>query len=192
MTLLTRRSLLAGTSAAGAALTLGRLGAHAPAHAAAPPAGNQAPGWYRYKVGSIEITVVTDGVSRFKFADNHVTNKSRDEVNAALTEAHYEKDMMTTPYKLVVIDTGTSEANFGRSKGAAGQFHGNLKAAGIDRNAVDIVLISHFHGDHINGLLASDDKPAFPNAEILVPEAEWRYFMDDAEMAKQTSERMKT
>src|SRR5262249_19540590 len=198
-TLRPRRSALAGPSAAGAALTLSRRGASAPAHAAAPPAGNQAPGWYRYKVGSIEITVVTDGVSRFKFADNHVTNKSRDEVNAALTEAHYEKDMMTTPYnpvvvntgsKLVVIDTGTSEANFGRSKGAAGQFHGNLKAAGIDRNAVDIVLISHFHGDHINGLLASDDKPAFPNAEILVPAAEWRYFMDDGEMSRAPAGRM--
>jgi hypothetical protein len=27
-------------------------------YVAAPPAGTQAPGWYRYKVGSFEITVV--------------------------------------------------------------------------------------------------------------------------------------
>src|SRR5262249_8488455 len=184
MTFLTRRTLLAGTSAAGAALTLSRLGANAPAHAAAPPAGNQVPGWYRYKVGSIEVTVVTDGVSRFKFADNHVINKTRAEVNAALAEAHYEQDMMTTPYnpavvntgsKRIVIDTGTSETNFARSKGVGGQFQNNLKAAGIDRNAVDIVLISHFHGDHINGLLGPDNTLAFPNAEILVPAAEWKY-----------------
>ena len=53
-----------------------------------------------------------------------------------------------------------------------GQFHTNLKAAGIDRNAVDIVIISHFHGDHINGLITPDNKPSFPNAEILVPA--WR------------------
>ena len=90
----------------------------------APPASTQAPGWYRYKVGSIEVTVVTDGANKFKFTDNHVTNKSRDEVNAGLAAA-YEKDMMTTPYnpvvvntgaKLAVIDTGTGEANFERSK----------------------------------------------------------------------------
>ena len=98
---------------------------------------------------------------------------------------------MNTGSKLVVIDTGTGEANFERSKGAAGQFHGNLKASGIDRNQVDTVIISHFHGDHINGLITADNKPAFPNAEILVPAVEWKYFMDDAEMGKQTTERMK-
>jgi glyoxylase-like metal-dependent hydrolase (beta-lactamase superfamily II) len=121
-------------------------------------------------------------------------------VNEALVVAHMEKDMMTIPYspiavntgsKLVVIDTGTGEANFEKTKGVSGQFDGNLKASGIDRNHVDIVIISHFHGDHINGLLAADNKPAFPNAEVLVPAAEWKYFMDDAEMGKQTTDRMK-
>ncbi len=53
------------------------------------------------------------------------------------------------------------------------------------------MIISHFHGDHINGLLDKDNKLAFPKAEILVPAAEWKYFMDDGEMAKQTSDRMK-
>ena len=78
---------------------------------------------------------------------------------------------MTTPYnpivvntsgKLVVIDTGTGEAAFERSKGLTGQFQTNLKAAGIDRNAVDMVIISHFHGDHINGLITPDKKLAYP------------------------------
>ena len=196
MTEITRRNMLTGVAAATAAAPLLTT---APAQAAAPPAGTQAPGWYRYKVGSIEVTVVTDGVNKFKFTDNHVLNKSRDEVNAGLAAAHYEKDMMTTPYnpvvvntgsKLVVIDTGTSEANFERSKGTAGQFQRNLAASGIDRNAVDVVVISHFHGDHINGLLAPDNKLAFPNAEILVPAAEWKYFMDDGEMSRAPQGRM--
>ena len=121
-------------------------------------------------------------------------------MNAALAAAYMEKDMMTIPYtpivvntgsKLVVIDTGTGEANFERSKGVGGQYHGNLKAAGIDRNAIDVVIISHFHGDHINGLITPDKKPKFPNAEIMVPAAEWKYFMDDGEMGSQTSDRMK-
>jgi len=61
-----------------------------------------------------------------------------------------------------VIDTGTGEAAFERSKGLTGQFQTNLKAAGIDRNAVDMVIISHFHGDHINGLITPDKKLAYP------------------------------
>src|SRR5262249_34698659 len=60
----------------------------------------------------------------------------------------------------------------------------NLAAAGIDRSAVDAVVISHFHGDHINGLLTADGKLAYPNAEVLVPAAEWKYWMDDGNMSK--------
>jgi glyoxylase-like metal-dependent hydrolase (beta-lactamase superfamily II) len=195
---ITRRNLLAGAAAIGASAP---FAATLPAIAAAPPAGKQAPGYYRYKVGSIEVNVVTDGSNTFKFADAHLTNKTRDDLNNALVEAHFPKDLMTTPYnpicvntggKLVVIDTGTSEAAFERSKGQIGQFQANLKAAGIDRNAVDVVIISHFHGDHINGILTPDKKLAYPNAEILVPEIEWKFFMDDGEMSRAPNDRMKS
>jgi len=197
MTQITRRAALAGvTAAAMVPSVLPRA-----ANAAAPALGKQAPGFYRYKVGSFEITVVTDGVNTFKFADDHVGNKTRDEVNAGQVAAYYEKDLMTTPYnpivvntgsKLVVVDTGTGEANFERSKGASGQFMANLAAAGIDRTAVDTVIISHYHGDHINGLLMADKSLAYPNAEILVPAAEHTFFMDDAEMARAPKGRMET
>ena len=43
---------------------------------------------------------------------------------------------------------------------------------------------------HIIGLLNAENTLAFPNAEVLVPSVEWKYFMDDGEMAKQTGERM--
>jgi glyoxylase-like metal-dependent hydrolase (beta-lactamase superfamily II) len=99
---------------------------------------------------------------------------------------------VNTSGKLVVIDTGTGEAAFERSKGVTGQVQANLKAAGIDRNAVDTVIISHFHGDHINGLITPDKKLAYPNAEVLVPAGDWKYFMDDGEMSRATGERMKT
>lgn len=198
MTKLTRRDLFAG--AAGAAVASAMPAITTPAFAAAPPANTQAPGWYRYKVGTYEITIATDGKNTFKLPDTFVTNVPKDTVNEALAAAYMEKDMMTIPYspiavntgsKLIVIDTGTGEANFVNSKGSGGQFHGNLKASGLDRNAVDVVIISHFHGDHINGLLTADNKPSFANAEIMVPAPEWKYFMDDAEMGKQTSDRMK-
>ena len=144
---------------------------------------------------------MTDGKNTFKLPDNFVVNVPKDAVNEALAAARMEKDMMTITYtpivvntgtKLVVIDTGTGEGNFEKSKGVDGQFHGNLKASGINRDSVDIVIISHFHRDQIDGLLTADNKPAFANAEIMVPTAEWKYFMDDAEMGKQTTERMKT
>jgi glyoxylase-like metal-dependent hydrolase (beta-lactamase superfamily II) len=198
MTELTRRNLLSGAAAATAATALTPLGS-SPADSAAAPVGKQVPGYYRYKVGSLEVTVVTDGINRFKFPDTFVANKTRDEVNAALAAAYMEKDMMAIPYspivvntgdKLVVIDTGTGQANFERSKGAAGQFHSNLAAAGIDRNAVDVVVISHFHPDHVNGLLMADNQPGFLRAEIMVPAAEWKFWTDDGEMSRAPQGRM--
>ena len=65
-----------------------------------------------------------------------------------------------------------------------GQFAANLAAAGVDPANVDIVVISHFHGDHINGLRAAGGGLAFPNAEVKVPAAEWAFWMSDENMNK--------
>ena len=130
MTELSRRHVLAGAAAASAATALTPL-ASSPASAAAPLATTQAPGWYRYNVGSYQITVATDGKRSFKLPDTFVLNAKKDQVNEALLAAHMEKDMMTIPYspivintgsKLIVVDTGVGEANFERSKGVSGQF----------------------------------------------------------------------
>ena len=191
MTELNRRHLFAG-GAAVAASALAPFGIPQ-THAAAPPAGKQAPGFYRYKVGTTEITVITDGANRFPIPDNFVGNASKEQVNAALVAAFMEPGFFTGPYnpivvntgtKLALIDTGTSEATLGPSKGATGQLLTNLAAAGIDAKAIDTVIISHFHGDHINGLLKADKSLAFPNAEILVPAPEHQYYMDDGNMSR--------
>jgi len=186
---LTRRAALAGAGAA--ALT--PFVKTSPASAAAPIADKQAASFYRYNVGSHQITVVCDGVATINLPDNYVANASKDDVGKVFAESQLPPDKVTHTYnpvvvntgpKLVVIDTGLGLAQLEQSKGKLGQFQNNLAAANIDRNNVDIVIISHFHGDHINGLLAAENKPAFPNAEIMVPATEWKFWMDDGEMSK--------
>ena len=193
---LTRRHALAGAAALAASPLLPSM----PAKAAAPAAEKQAPGCYRYKVGDAQVNVISDGINNFALGDTFVLNVKKDEVNAALEKAFMPKDKMSIQFaplvintggKLVVVDTGNGPGAFASSKGNVGPFASNMVAAGIDPKAVDMVVISHFHGDHINGLLTADNVLAFPNAEVLVPAAEWKYFMDDGEMGKQTTERMK-
>jgi glyoxylase-like metal-dependent hydrolase (beta-lactamase superfamily II) len=194
---LTRRHALAGA----AALAATPLLPNAPANAAAPPADKQAPSFYRYKVGDVQVTVISDGVNTFALGDSFVLNAKKDEVAAALEKAYMPKDKISIQFgplvinsggKLIVLDTGNGPGAFASSKGAVGQFASNMAAAGIDPKAVDMVVISHFHGDHINGLLNADNTPAFPNAELLVPAVEWKYFMDDGEMSRAPEGRMQT
>lgn len=183
----------------GASAGLGALIAAPAAQASAPQIGRQAAAFYRYKVGSIEITVVNDGVSRMPITDDFVGNASKAEVNAALDAAFLERDFYAGPYnpiivntgsKLALIDTGTGEAAFQSSKGLNGRFLLNLAAAGIDVNDIDTVIASHYHGDHINGLLKADNSIAFPNAEILVPAVEHAFWMNDGEMSRATKPRV--
>src|SRR5579862_6848509 len=169
---LTRRHALAGAAGIAAAPLLPA----APAAAAAPIAAKQAPSFYRYKVGDIEVTVVSDGKNVFKLEDSFIPNAKREDINAALDKAFMPRDMVTiwfaplvlnTGGKLVVIDTGTGPIAKAASKGANGLFAENMAAAGFDPKHVDVVVISHFHTDHVNGLLTAEGKPAFPNAEVL-------------------------
>lgn len=163
-----------------------------PSLAAAPIVGKQAPGFYRYKVGDFEVSVIADGAMTFP-VEGFVTNVTPDQVKSALTASFLGTSGLSVPFtpvvvntgaKLVLIDTGLGDAAFERSKGRVGQLATNLKAAGIDRSNIDAVVISHFHIDHVDGLLTADSKPAFPNAEIFVPAAELKYWMDDGEMSR--------
>ena len=190
-----RRHALAGA----AVLAASPLLPGSPAKAAAPLADKQAPSYYRYKVGDAQVSVISDGANTVPLGDRFVLNANKEEVSAALEQAFLPKDKVTIQFaplvintggKLVVVDTGNGAAAFAASKGNVGQFAANMGAAGFDAKAVDTVVISHFHGDHINGLLAADGTPAFPNAEVLVPAAEWKYFMDDGEMSRASGERM--
>ena len=120
MSELTRRAMLSGAAAA----AIAPLAAPWPAFAAAPPAGTQAPGWYRYKVGSIEITVVTDGVNRFKLpttwspmpSGRRSTPPSMPPTWNRMCSSPYNPIVVNTGGKLVVIDTGTGEAAFQRAR----------------------------------------------------------------------------
>ena len=175
---LTRRHLLAGAVAASTTSTLAPLATNSTAFAKAPPDAKQAPGFYRYKVGDFEISVVTDGAATFPLPDKFVQNHSKAEVQDALVAAYQPAGTVTVPFtpivintgpKLVLIDTGYGPEMHIKTKGRIGQLPENLAAAGIDPKLIDTVIISHMHQDHVFGLRTADGALAFPNAEILVP-----------------------
>jgi len=197
---LSRRDLLAVAAASGAAGALTPL-ATSIARAAVPPAAVQAPGFYRYKVGSYECTSINDGARSFPLPDTFVTNVAKDEALAAADAAYMPKGMVTVPFnpqlintgsRLILIDSGNGIATYEPTKGAVGRTLQNLAAAGVDPKSIDVVLMSHLHPDHTNGIRAADGSMAFPNAEIMVPAVEWAFWMSDENAAKaQSNEMMK-
>ena len=185
---LTRRTVLSGAAATSAAIALAPAVLNTPARAAAPAAGKQVPGFYRYKVGDYEITALNDGVWNLDLKDGFIKNAALSDVEKALADAFQPTNVVRIPFtalavntgaKLILIDTGTGARVFP----TAGSYMDNLAAAGIDPKAVDSVVISHFHPDHINGLRLKDDSLTFPNAEIQVPAPEWAFWMDDSKMS---------
>jgi len=190
---ITRRNVLTTGVAVSAASALTSVSDNHTAQAAAPLASKQNPGWYRYKVGEFEITVVTDGVNIGPLSDQYVQNAPKNEVGAALAAMHLPSDktsnwynplVVNTGSKLVAIDAGGGPPAFSQTKGTLGQFHNNLAAAGIDKNAVDVVIISHLHGDHISGLLDAENKLAFPNAEVLMPALDVKFWTDESNASR--------
>jgi len=191
MPTVTRRTLLASSAAAALAAGAG------PAAAAAPPSGKQTSGVYRYKIGTFELTALYDGIWYRPITDKFIRNAPFAEVEHALADAFMPADKLATPFttlvvntgkKLVLIDTGTG----GQIAPSAGALRENLTAAGIDPKAVDLIVISHFHPDHINGIKDKDNGVVFPKAEIMVPAAEWTFWMDDANMNAAPAERKLT
>jgi glyoxylase-like metal-dependent hydrolase (beta-lactamase superfamily II) len=181
--MITRRSILVGSAIAAANFAL-------PALAAAPPAAVQGPGVHRTKVGAFQVTALYDGTWFLPIDAKFVRNANAATVNRALADAFLPPRIMpisftallvNTGTKLVLIDTGTA----GQVADTAGVMLDNLKAAGVTPEQIDAILISHFHPDHIDGIKTKDGAKVFARAEIFVPEPEWAFWMNDANMAGQ-------
>ncbi|HEV2605335.1 MAG TPA: MBL fold metallo-hydrolase [Microvirga sp.] len=183
---ITRRTILAAAPVA-AATTIGGSAlaqTQAPAPAASAAGGSrQAPGFYRYKVGDIEVTAVHDGSFAIP-TQNFVRNAEQAQVDQAAQEAFMPQGQIVIPITTLVLNQGGRITLLDTSRGNApnGNWMANFRAAGFDPAQVNTIIISHFHGDHIGGIRGQDGAATFPNAEVMVPTPEWAFWMDDARM----------
>jgi glyoxylase-like metal-dependent hydrolase (beta-lactamase superfamily II) len=137
----------------------------------------QAPGFYRARLGSFEVTALSDGaaprhldqilsnpdIAIAEYAADHEPQSVALSINAYLIDAGAH---------LVLIDTGAGEL-FGS---ASGMLVANLKAAGYQPEQIDTILLTHIHADHSGGLSIGGVRQ-FPNATVYVNERDVEYFV---------------
>lgn len=168
-----------------AALAAPAILAGLPAGAAAPQSGRQAPGFYRLKVGAYEVTVVNDGLARRDNpGEGFVRNADAAAVRAALAEQMLPTTHLDNTFNITFVNTGSELILFDTGTGGllaptAGTMWDNMAAAGITPEQVDRIVFTHFHGDHVSGLVTREGQARFPRAELLVPEAEWAFWTGD-------------
>src|SRR6266498_3436942 len=188
---ISRRDLVLGAAGAYAAFGLSMpiafIGA---AEAQQTPPG---PSFKKYKVGDIEVISLYDGVWEKAHDEAFIKGANVDQTKAALKAGGLTDAFVPIPFtvlavktggRLVLLDSGTGGGQAGGPK--AGLLAQSMAAAGLDPKDVKTIIVSHFHGDHIFGLMAKDtNAQMFPDAEIIVPAAELKWWTQPIESISQ-------
>lgn len=124
---------------------------------------------FSYKIGGIEVVVLADAIS---MGDTSILIGATPEmIENALPDGSYENSILAfllkTPSLNILIDTGV-----GRNLSK------NLSEVGLSESDIDVILLTHLHGDHIGGLL-NGDQLVFPKAELYISTPEYEYWKNE-------------
>jgi glyoxylase-like metal-dependent hydrolase (beta-lactamase superfamily II) len=140
-------------------------------------------GFYRFKIGDFQATVISDGYGPIPVGPIFAMNASEAEL-APVLKANFMPPVIQVTNNPLVVDTGRErilvDTGFGEKIGPPfGSFPGleeNLRRAGITPESIDLVVISHCHLDHIGGLVTKSGAPAFPRGQFVFVDTEWNYW----------------
>lgn len=183
----TRRDVVISAAAASAFLGIrGRLVVPAMAESAA----SGLKPFHKFKIGDIEVTTVSDGIWLKDHDPGFIKNANVEDTKAALKAAGLDDAKVPIPFtvtfakvkdKVIMFDAGTGA----QLAPTAGTLAANMAAAGIDAGSITHVVVTHFHPDHIFGLMKKDtNEQTMPQAEIVVPGAEYAHWTDAGLLAK--------
>jgi glyoxylase-like metal-dependent hydrolase (beta-lactamase superfamily II) len=144
--------------------------------------------YYRFKVGDFECVSLLDGHHNYP-VQMFFANVPLEQVEEALRQRNLPIDYVTTPYTYLYVDTGEHRAlvDMGAPPmpdGSTGRLVQSMAAAGLDPADVDVVFITHAHGDHVGGTLDADGQPVYANAHYFIWKGEWEFWFSELAEAK--------
>jgi glyoxylase-like metal-dependent hydrolase (beta-lactamase superfamily II) len=186
-TILTRRSIFRAGAGLAIAATATPFLTPAPAQAEdarqAGPEPQNGNGFYRFKIGDFQATVISDGYGQLPIGPILAMNASEAEL-APVLKANFMQPVIQATSNMLVVDTGRErilvDTGFGEqlgpSFGSYPRLGANLSRAGITPESIDLVVTSHGHLDHIGGLVTKSGALAFPKAQFVFVDTEWNYW----------------
>lgn len=134
------------------------------------------------QLGSFDITSVSDGhlvLPGSMFFDG----LPQEPLQEILSKNGVSADQLEPPCNLTLLRQGDKTVLFDAGAGAgfmpsAGALLDSLAAQGVAPEDITHVVFTHAHPDHLWGILDDFDDPVFPQAELMIGQAEWAYWTD--------------
>ena len=175
---------------AGATTAIATAGLIQPASAKMPTGLKQAPYFYRFKIGNMEATVISDGSLPLGPPGDAFLGLTKDEITRQLTDNFLSPTSVTLEQNILVLNTGSKVVLFDTGMGTVkafgpttGQLLKTLAASGIPASAVDAVVMTHAHIDHCGGIMSAQNARNFPNAKLYISQADYEYWTDPAKVS---------
>ncbi|MEX0349475.1 MAG: MBL fold metallo-hydrolase [Paracoccaceae bacterium] len=166
---LTRRAALASAAALpAAALATPTLAAGHGGKAAGPVART-------FKLGDMTVTTLLDGTVARDGAKEIFGGGASDEDFQKVSEENFiPADSAQFFFTPTLVDAGGELVLFDTGLGQGGIVTA-LDAAGVSPDAVDVVVLTHMHPDHIGGMM-TEGAPTFANARYVTGAAEYDFW----------------
>lgn len=135
-------------------------------------------------VGDIPVTAVSDGVLAAPL--DVVLGVDKAEVARLAGKPPGESLHISVNTFLLELKDGWAlvDTGAGNTMGATlGKLPGNLRALGVRPEEIRTILLTHLHPDHSNGLVDDAGNAVYPNAEIVLHEAEAQFWLDRDEQS---------
>jgi len=131
------------------------------------------------QLGDIRVTALDDGYDALPIA---VVVNIDEAGAAALVELSSGDDLLHPVFNAYLVETGDRrvlvDAGAGVHMGpTAGKMLQNLAEARVAPSDVDAIFLTHCHPDHILGIVDEDWNAVFPNAALVVPELDEKFWL---------------
>jgi len=137
-------------------------------------------------LGNFKCIAIRDG-GHMGEADFLFCNAPQQEVMQALQKYGLEADQLISSWTCLLVDTGEKtlliDTGVGSGITIGGQLPSQLAQEGYPLENIDLVFLTHGHGDHIGGCTDGDGKVAFSKARYLMGKLEYEFWTSEENLS---------